>query len=166
MDNNDQLAKATALDRIVNYETYISSMKNDELIAIINHLENFEEVATALTELSIRAKETAAPFCSKILEENLGDEFLQAVSFNLLYEGDQEEAMVIVNKIVSHAPAALLGAIMDNLSTDSLQPVGKSLSTQFLKTIVDRYLELSDADKTRIQENYEWLQESYEDKLL
>lgn len=52
------------------------------------------------------------------------------------------------------------------MSTDSLQPFGKSLSSEFLNSIVDRYSELSDADKKRILENYEWFQESYEDKLL
>lgn len=96
----------------------------------------------------------------------MGDEFLQAVAFNLLYEGDQEKAMEIINKNVSSAPAALLGAIMDNLSTDSLQPLGQTLSSGLLNSIVDRYLELSNADKKRILENYEWFQESYEDKLL
>ncbi|MBP1996724.1 hypothetical protein [Paenibacillus eucommiae] len=166
MENNKQIDKATALDRIVNYEAYISSMNHDQLIAIVNSLENFEEVATALTELSIRDKEKASPFCYKILEENLGDEFLQAVAFNLLYEGDHEKAMEIVNKNILSAPAAVLGAIMDNISTDSLQPFGKSLSSEFLNSIVDRYLELSDADKKRILENYEWFQESYKNKLL
>lgn len=166
MEDNKQLEKATALDRIVNYETYISSMNHDQLIAIVNRLEDYEEVATALTELSVRDKEQATLFCSKILEENLGDEFLQAVAFNLLYEGDHEKAVEIVNKNVLSAPAALLGAIMDNLSTDSLQPFGKSLSSEFLNSIVDRYLALSDADKKRILENYEWFQESYKDKLL
>ncbi|WP_054024438.1 hypothetical protein [Bacillus sp. FJAT-28004] len=165
MENDKEIAKATALDRIVNYEIYISSMNNDQLIAIVNSLEDFEEVVTALTELSIRDMGKATPFCAKILEEHLGDEFLQAVAFNLLYEGDHEQAMKIVNKNVLSAPAALLGAIMDNLSTDSLQPFGKSLSSGFLHSIVDRYSELSDADKILILENYEWFQESYEDKL-
>ncbi|WP_028549579.1 hypothetical protein [Paenibacillus sp. UNC451MF] len=166
MEDNKKIADATALDKIVNYDTYIPNMNNDQLIAIVNSLENFDEVATTLTELSIRDKDKAIPFCSKILEENLGDEFLQAVAFNLLYEGDHEKAMEIVNKNVLSAPAALLGAIMDNLSTDSLQPFGQSLSSGVLTSIIDRYLELSDADKKRIHENYEWFQESYEDKLV
>ncbi len=54
---------------------------------------------------------------------------------------------------------------MDNLSTDSLQPFGESLSSEFLNAIVRRYLELSDVDKARIHENYEWFKESFEDKL-
>ncbi|NOU77035.1 hypothetical protein GC098_37710 [Paenibacillus sp. LMG 31458] len=166
MENNKQIEKAAALDRIVNYETHISSMNNDQLIAILNSLENFEEVAAALTELSIKDKEKAVPFCAKILEENLGDEFLQAVAFNLLYECDHEKAMEIVNKNVLSAPAALLGAIMDSLSSDSLQPFGQSLSSGLLNSIVERYLELSDADKKRILENFEWFEESYENKLL
>lgn len=166
MDNSKQIEKAEALDRIVNYETHISRMNIDSLIAIINSLESLEEAAAALTELSIKDKEKAKPFCAKILEENLGDEFLQAVAFHLLYECDHEKAMEIVNKHVVSAPAALLGAILDSLSADSLQPFGQSLSSGLLNSIVERYLELSDADQKRILENYEWFQESYESKLL
>jgi hypothetical protein len=166
MENKKQAEKAAALDRIVNYETYISNMDTDQLIAILNSLDNVEEVTTALTELSIKDKEKASPFCSKILEENLGDAYLQAVAFNLLYEDDPAKAVEIVNKQVGSAPAALLGAIMDSLSADSLQPQGQSFSSEMLKSIVDRYLDLSDADKERILDNYEWFQESYQSKLL
>lgn len=165
MENKERLAKATALDRIVNYETYISSMNNDELIAIIIRLESDEEAASALTELSIRDGEAAAYYCMKMLDENLGDDFLQAVAFSLLYECIPEQAMLIINKRVAHAPAALLGAMMDNLSADSLQPVGQSLSPAFLRSIKDRYSGLSDEDKERILDNYEWFKNSYGDKL-
>ncbi|KOR87849.1 hypothetical protein [Paenibacillus solani] len=162
MDNKEL---ANALDRSENYETYIASMNNAELITIITKLDNLDEVTTALTELSIREKEAAVPYCLKILEEDLGDEFLQAVAFNLLYEGDHEVAKEIITKKLTNASTALIGAIMDNLSTDSLQPFGESLSSEFLNAILERYLELSDADKKRIHDNYEWFKESFEEKL-
>ncbi|MEF2967766.1 hypothetical protein V3851_18195 [Paenibacillus sp. M1] len=95
MDSQD---KAKALDRTINHETYIARMNNDELIAVINRLEDFDEVTTALTELSIRDKELAGPPCLKILEESLGDEFLQAVAFHLLYEFDNEKAKRVITK--------------------------------------------------------------------
>lgn len=95
MDRNDEIARV--LDRNVNPEMYITSMKNDELSMIINDLENFEEVSIALTELSIRNKELVLPHCLKLLEGNFGDEFLQAVAFNLLYESDYGKAMAVVN---------------------------------------------------------------------
>lgn len=163
MDSQD---KAKALDRTINHLTYIASMNNDELIAVINKLENFDEVTTALTELSIRDKELAGPLCLRILEENLGDEFLQAVAFHLLYEFDNDKAKGVITKKLIDAPTALLGAMMDSLSAERLQPFGESLSSEFLNAIVRRFLELSDADKTRILENYEWFKESYEDKLM
>jgi len=162
MDNKDL---ANALDRSANYEAYIASMNNAELITIITNLNNLDEVTTALTELSIREKEVALPYCLKILEEDLGDEFLQAVAFNLLYEGDHEKAKEIITRKLTNASTALIGAIMDNLSTDSLQPFGESLSTEFLNAILERYLDLSDADKERIHDNYEWFKVSFEKKL-
>ncbi|GIO91378.1 hypothetical protein [Paenibacillus lactis] len=139
-------------------------MNNAELITIITNLDNLDEVTTALTELSIREKEVALPYCLKILEEDLGDEFLQAVAFNLLYEGDHEKAKEIITRKLTNASTVLIGAIMDNLSTDSLQPFGESLSTEFLNAILERYLDLSDADKERIHDNYEWFKVSFEKK--
>lgn len=162
MDNKDL---ANALDRSENYETYIASMNNAELITIITNLDNLDEVTTALTELSIRDKEGAVPYCLKILKEDLGDEFLQAVAFNMLYEVDHEKAKEIITEKLTNASTALIGAIMDNLSTNSLQPFRESLSAEFLNAILERYFDLSDADKERIHDNYEWFQESFEKKL-
>lgn len=156
---------AKALDRSINYETYIQKMNVEELIGLIDSLENLDEVTTALTELAIRDKELAKFHSLKILESDMGDEFLQAMAFNLLYEADNEKAKETANSKLTKAPAALLGAIMDSLASDSLQPFGKSLSPSFLKTIQQRYLELTDSEKKRISENYDWFKESFEEKL-
>ncbi|NUU78028.1 hypothetical protein [Paenibacillus xylanilyticus] len=51
-----------ALDRSINYETYIQKMNVNELIGIIDSLENLDEVTTALTELAIRDKGLAKNF--------------------------------------------------------------------------------------------------------
>lgn len=163
MENLDELAKA--LDRTANPEQYISGMQNDELMAILNAMENLDEVTIALTELSIRDAKIVSPYCLRILEENLGDEFLQAVAFHLLYDSDQEKALNIVNQKLRNIPAAWLGAIMDSLSTDRLQPLGESFTSGFLKSIEGRYREFNDTDKKRILENYEWFKESYEERL-
>lgn len=142
------------------------SASNDELIAIIHLLEDLDTVTNALTELSIKDQDLAGPQCLKILEEDLGDEFLQAVAFHLYYELDNEKAKEIIIRKLKGAPPSLLGAIMESLSADSLQPFGEALSSEFLSAVVGRYLELSDDDKTRIRESYEWFRESYANKLI
>ncbi|RIX60099.1 hypothetical protein D3P08_00455 [Paenibacillus nanensis] len=148
-----------------NHKTYIESVNNDELIVIIHQLEDLDAVTTALTELSIRDQELVVPQCLRILEEDLGDEFLQAVAFHLYYELDNEKAKEIIIRKLKGASPALLGAIMESLSADSLQPFGKALSFEFLSAVVGRYLTLSEDDKTRIRDSYEWFKESYANKL-
>ncbi len=169
MDNGKNInineKEAEILDRMVNHEPYLKKMSNEELIDIFNKFENYDEVSTALTELSIRDKYVIIPLCQKIFTENLGDEFLQAVAFNLLYDGDREKAIKMVDTIVEQVPAIVLGSIMDNLSTDSLQEFGRTLSIKILQSIVNRYIDLSETEKEKVSENWKWFKESYQDKL-
>ncbi|NUU78027.1 hypothetical protein [Paenibacillus xylanilyticus] len=87
------------------------------------------------------------------------------MAFNLLYEVDNEKAWQIVNSKLTNASAALLGAIMDSLASDSLQRFRRSLPSTFLKTVQLRYLELTDSEKKLISEHYDWFKESFEEKL-
>lgn len=149
----------------INYEEYVKNVSNDELIDTIEKMGDYERVTIALTELAIRDNSISSPLCCKIVGESLGDEYLQAVAFNLLYEFDGNKAVELVNNKLDQVSVALLGAIMDNLSMDSLQQFGKELSTEFLRSVQNRYLNLPDNDKKRINENYEWFIQSYSDRL-
>lgn len=141
-------------------------MDNEGLISVITGLEDMEEVTNALTELAIRDREIVGPYCLAILEEDWGDEYLQAVAFHLLCEADDEKAKTLLTQKLLSAPAALLGEIMDKLSVDRFQPYGESLSADFLQSVAGRFSELGEDGQTRIRKNYEWFKESYKDKLL
>lgn len=154
-----------SIERVINPETFIQNMPTSDLIELIKSLENYEEVSYALTELSQRDKTSLISLCQNILLSDLGDEYLQAIVFNLLYNSDSEKALEVVNVKLDSVSISVLGEIFDNLATDSLQPIGISLSPDFLRSIVNRYLEFNDAEKKRIFENYEWFKESYEEKL-
>ncbi|WP_355323471.1 hypothetical protein [Paenibacillus jiagnxiensis] len=154
-----------SLDRLIDYEIYIKNLSTNDLVELIKRLENYEEVSSALTELSQRDKTILIPLCHNILRADLGDEYLQAIAFNLLYTSDREKAMEVIKAKLESVSSSVLGEIFDNLSADSLQPFGISLSSEFLQSLADRYLDFSDDDKKRIHENYEWFKESYKDKL-
>ncbi|MFB5681416.1 hypothetical protein ACE3NQ_10885 [Paenibacillus terreus] len=154
-----------SLDRLIDYGIYIKNLSTSDLVELIKRLENYEEVSSALTELSQRDKTILIPLCHNILQAELGDEYLQAIAFNLLYTSDREKAMEWVKVKLESVFTSVLGEIFDNLSTDSLQPFGLSLSSEFLQSLADRYFDFSDDDKKRIYENYEWFKESYKDKL-
>ncbi|WP_410770432.1 hypothetical protein [Fontibacillus sp. BL9] len=92
---NKKLAKA--LDSAENYETYIASMNNDELIAIITNLENFDEVTTTLTELSIRDEKIVGLYCLEILENDLGMSFFKRLPLICFMESTKKEQKKLLN---------------------------------------------------------------------
>lgn len=167
MDKNikDDIA-AEILDRIVNNESFLKRMPDNELIKIAKSLEDYDEASNALTLLSIMGNKAVIPLCRKILLENLGDQFLQAISINLLYESNCEEAVEIIRSNIEQVSASVLGAIMDNLSVDSLQQFGKTISPEIIQSVQKRYKELSDSERERISDNYEWFKKSYSDKIM
>lgn len=152
----------TVLDRDADPEFYFKNLPDEKLIEIVEDLNDYDDASSALTEISIRNKKNAAAdYCFKILKENLGDEFLQATAFNLLFNSDIKKAVEIIETRKSDASVSLLGEIMNNLASNSLQPLAASLSQELLKSIVDRFSEFSSKDQEHIFEEYQYFTENY-----
>lgn len=156
---------ASAVDRIVNFEHYIGRMTEHELAEIVLRMENEEEATCALTELSSRNSAVVSSLSHTILAESLGDEYVQAMALHLLYNGDREKAMLFINDMPEEVPAAVLGTIMDCLSADSLQPFGRHLPRELLLSVAGRYDGLSETERQRIADHYEWFAASYSERL-
>jgi hypothetical protein len=157
----------TVIDRDADSEFYFTHLSDDELLDIVNKMEDFEDVSNSLTELSKRNHdEIVAQQSFKILEDNLGDQYLQAEAFGLLYNRNKEKALKIINKRLSNVSVSLLKEMISNLAMDSSQPFGKSLPPEFLESIVRRYSNLSVDDKDSMFEDYELFKENFKNKLL
>lgn len=164
METNKQ--NLTVLDRDADPEFYFENLSDDELTSIIENLNDFDDASNALSELSLRNNwEEVIKHSVKILEENLGDEFLQASAFNLLYTTDVEKAVKIIEARKSDASPSLLGEIMNNLASNSLQPFENSLPKVLFKSIADRYSDFDGEDQERISDDFEYFMEKYENKF-
>lgn len=165
MENREQFL--SVLDRDSDSEFYFNNLTEEQLLEIIRSMNDFDDVGSALTELSARGlQKDLVEQSSKILEKNLGDEFLQATAFNLLYTKNAEQAVKIVKLRNSDLSPSLLGEIMNSLASNSAQPFENSLSREFLHSIADIYSDLDNEDKNRISDDYEYFKEKYKSKLL
>lgn len=163
METSEQ--NLTVLDRDADPEFYFKNLTDDELRNIVEDLNDFDDVSSALTELSARdKKDEVIKFSDKILEENLGDEFLQESAFNLLYATDAEKGVKIIGLRTPDASPALLAEMMNSLASNSLQPFENSLPNSLFKSIVDRFSNFDGEDQERIYDDYEYFIEKYKDK--
>ncbi|MBA4538505.1 hypothetical protein H1Z61_15545 [Bacillus aquiflavi] len=149
------------VDRLVNFEDYAERMSDGELINIVEKMENYDEVGTALSELSIREHKCASKLCNNIIENRLGDKYLQATAMSLLFSSDKDKALELTKKYLDIFPSVVLGEIMDGLSMESNRKFGKLIEKETLKLINEKYHGLDNEEKKGIETNYEWFTKSY-----
>lgn len=156
----------TILDRDADPEFYFENLTDDQLINIVEALNDFDDVSSALTELLSRNRQNEViEYSDKILKENLGDEFLQASAFNLLYTSDAEKAVKIIEFRKSDASPALLAEIMNNLAGNSSQPFENSLANDLFKSIADRFSDFDSEEQERILDDFEYFTKKYKTKF-
>lgn len=164
METNQQ--NLTVLDRDADPEFYFKNLTDEDLINIVENLNDFDDVSSALTELSSRNKQDeVVKFSDRILRENSGDEFLQASAFNLLYTIDAEKAVKIIELRIADASPALLAEMMNSLASNSLQPFENSLPNYLFKLLADKFSNFDSEDQERIRDDFEYFTENYKNKF-
>ena len=73
--------------------SYIKSLSTSRLVEIINNVEGYEETQEAITELKNRDVILALELGSKIITNNLGDDYLQGYVFGLMYHINPKETL-------------------------------------------------------------------------
>ena len=69
---------------------YIKYLKTDELVDIISNIWGFEETSGTLLELERRDLQKALHLGMEILENNKGDDYLQASVWDFIFSIDPE----------------------------------------------------------------------------
>ena len=87
------------------FSEYLKKIDTSKLIEIIECLEDYEEVSEALVELSTRDNDKMLELGANILTRELGDKYLQGLTFGLVYGSNAKLAIGIVeNKIDRMVP--------------------------------------------------------------
>ena len=77
---------------------YIKYLKTDELVDIISNIWGFEETSGTLLELERRDLQKALHLGMEILENNKGDDYLQASVWDFIFSIDPENVLNCLDK--------------------------------------------------------------------
>jgi hypothetical protein len=149
----------------MNMDVNFEKLNDNELIEILDRLNNYEEAASALTELKARSNEIYLMYAQRILINSLGDEFLQASAFEKLYDGKREEAVDILRICLDKFPIAVLAAAMDSLTVDGFEELEPIVSSDLLKSLAAKYESFGRFEKELYSSSFEWFKETFKNQL-
>jgi hypothetical protein len=139
----------------------VHELSDKELEKLISEIIDIEEAPSALNELYERDIELSMALGKNILEKSLGDEYLQAVVVEFIFNHDKRYIVDFVECRITTIDYYVYGCILDCLSVESTQPFGKNLSNQFLRTIFNKYNTYDEDKKSKINDKYTWFLDSY-----
>ena len=139
----------------------VQQLTNEELIKLISEIIDIEEVQPALYELYKRDCDQAMMLGKKLLENNEGDEYLQAAVIEFIFEYDKQYIIDFTIKNIGELHWYIFSCILDCFSMESKQKFGKQLSSYFIETILNRYDYYDQKEKDKIKDSYMWFLNSY-----
>jgi len=116
-----------------NYE-YLNELKDDELIKIIDGMLDFDEVIEAFSILEDRDSDKALELGVRIIENDEGDEFLQATIWDFMFHDYKMEMVNAADRRKHTIGRDLLGEIIRYLTNNKLE-----ISSNFIKKLLDTY---------------------------
>jgi hypothetical protein len=129
--------------------------KENKLIRIIETLENYEEASETLSQLMDINPNKAKELSQLILWEERGDVFFQSSSFDTLYMLDLNGAIEFAKDNLHKLEAYLLGAIINNVTSDSAISDENIAIKQFVSLLKEHLAQMSSKDLSQIEEvNY------------
>lgn len=145
----------------------IEEMSNQEIEAIVESMENYEEVEDALEELIRRREEKSIAISKKIVEDKLGDIYLQARVFELIYNEDLRCAIELLDKNMDDLDSYVIACALDCLSEDS-NIIDLMMVSGVVKKLLIKIDDIQTADTSignNIKESIEWFKNSYGTKV-
>ena len=145
----------------------IEEKSEQELIQVIEVMGDYDEVTEALRELEERKSDKLARIANKIIREQLGDAYLQATAFEILYEIDFNEALLLLKEKMNELCVEVIISVIDCLCEDS-----EVIDIETVKDIVEKLWQRCDRIESAdthldegVNEAIDWFKESYGPKL-
>lgn len=136
-----------------------------QLIDFITDIIDIEEVPVAISELRKRNRELALQLSKNILENDLGDQYLQATLINSIFSRDNQYILNFFLNNMDHIDYILFGAILKVFYIESYQPFGQLITKDIVKKVEEKYNDYSPDEKVKIEDEFKEFEESYKAKL-
>lgn len=95
---------------------YLESLNSEELIKLISEMLDFEETTKALMILEDKDSQKALEIGKDIIENNKGDDYLQATVWNVFFFENQKDMVDVINKRREEIGKTLLDEIIIDLT--------------------------------------------------
>lgn len=138
-----------------------------ELIRTVECLEDYEEASAALIEIKQRTPAICANLAFHILDKALGDRYLQAFAFGMLYSTDRNRAFSWMRQHASNCDAYVFGSILTSIGIDAglLEEVPElSEMVRMLRHVIAARTSDPSADRERWKEGLGWFERGYREK--
>lgn len=129
---------------------YIKRLETSKLIEIIQDIFGFEETSAALLELYNRDINKTLELGIDILENNKGDDYLQATVFDIIYDINPMKTLDCIYKRKADIGVVLLGDIMSEVSIDIFKKTNIQTPDELLNLLLERYHNLDEYEQNKI----------------
>ena len=97
----------------------LERISNQELIHIVESMRDYDEVVWALVKLEQIGNDKFVSIANKIFRKQLGDAYLQATTFDLLYDADFNSVLALLRDTINDLDDNIIASVMNCLSEDS-----------------------------------------------
>ncbi len=133
---------------------YIKYLKTDELVDIISNIWGFEETSGTLLELERRDLQKALHLGMEILENNKGDDYLQASVWDFIFSIDPENVLNCLDKRKEKLGKVLLYDILQELNGKFYIKDIKCLPKTIIRKIFQAYNEFVEEEDSELKKEF------------
>ena len=138
---------------------YIKRLETSKLIEIIQDIFGFEETSAALLELYNRDINKTLELGIDILENNKGDDYLQATVFDIIYDINPMKTLDCIYKRKADIGVVLLGDIMSEVSIE-IKKTNIQIPDELLNLLLERYHNLDEYEQNKIIDDFRKFKEN------
>jgi hypothetical protein len=143
----------------------VRELTTEELQILISDIIDIDEIPFAISELYKRDSKSAILLGEKILENNLGDEYLQAAIFDFFFEKNKQ---YITKYIVNHLEQMdlyVFANMINRLTEEAVQQYGQNIPGQLLSSIASRYMLYSEKEKNKTEDKFNLFLSAYNGRI-
>ncbi len=143
-----------------------SKYSEKQLVDFITDIFDIETVPAAIRELRDRNSELAMQLSKNILENDIGDRYLQASVIDSIFDRDNQYVLNFFLKNINHLDYYVFGEIIECFSIEVYQPFGQLITKDIVEKVEEKYNNYSPEEGKKIEDQFQEFEKSFKTSLL